>query len=76
MASSIEITPQRMRDVANYHIGTDLLGRLAEAIEYQELQRATLDSAAALVDTLRAEITGLRERLATLEEGRQWQSEK
>lgn len=42
-------------------MGTDIIGRLEEALEWQAVQKKALDEAAATIETLRAEITALKE---------------
>ena len=55
------VTPEKLREIASDHIGTDLLGRLEEALEWQAVQKKALDEAAATIETLLAEITALKE---------------
>ena len=55
------ITPEKLREVASLHMGTDLIGRMQEALEWQAVQKKALDEAAATIETLRAEITALKE---------------
>ncbi len=42
-------------------MGTDLVGRLGEALEWQAAQKKALDEAAATIETLQAEITAIKE---------------
>ncbi len=55
------ITPERLREIASFHMGTDLVGRLGEALEWQAAQKKALDEAAATIETLQAEITAIKE---------------
>lgn len=55
------VTPEKLREIASYHMGTDLIGRLSEALEWQAIQKKALDEAAATIETLQAEITAIKE---------------
>lgn len=55
------ITPEKLREVASLHMGTDLIGRMQEALEWQATQKKALDEAADTIDTLLAEISALKE---------------
>jgi hypothetical protein len=46
----------RLRDVAEYHLGNDLIGRMQEAAYFQQMQRAALTEAADEIDRLRQEL--------------------
>lgn len=46
----------RLRDIAEYHFGTDICSRLEKASEYQSIQREALMSAADEIDRLRQEL--------------------
>ena len=53
-----------LRLVASYHMGTDLLDRLAHAERVQRQQRDALTQAADLIDSLRARVNKLEHALA------------
>jgi hypothetical protein len=53
-----------LRLVASYHMGTDLLDRLAHAERVQRQQREALTQAADAIDSLRARVTKLEHALA------------
>ena len=46
----------RLRDIAEYHFGTDICSRLEKASEWQSIQREALMSAADEIDRLRREL--------------------
>ena len=46
----------RLRDVAEYHLGNDLIDRMRNAAYWQELQRVALADAADEIDRLRQEL--------------------
>ena len=46
----------RLRDVAEYHLGNDLIDRMRNAAYWQELQRVALADAADEIDRLRREL--------------------
>lgn len=55
------MTPEKLREIASFHMGTDIIGRLEEALEWQAVQKKALDEAAATIETLRAEIAAMKE---------------
>jgi len=46
----------RLRDVAEYSFGSDLISRMQEAAYFQQMQRAALTEAADEIDRLRQEL--------------------
>lgn len=46
----------RLRDVAEYHLGNDIIGRMQEAAYFQQMQRQALTEAADEIDRLRQEL--------------------
>ena len=54
----------RLRDVAEYHLGNDLIGRMQEAAYFQQIQRAALTEAASALAEASNEIERLRQELA------------
>ena len=46
----------RQRDVAEYHLGNDIIGRMQEAAYFQQMQRQALTEAADEIDRLRQEL--------------------
>ena len=46
----------RLRDVAEYHLGNDIIGRMQEAAYFQQMQRQALNEAADEIDRLRQEL--------------------
>lgn len=46
----------RLRDVAEYSFGSDLISRMQEAAYWQQLQRVALADAADEIDRLRKEL--------------------
>ena len=46
----------RLRDIAEYHLGNDLIDRMRNAAYWQELQRVALADAADEIDRLRKEL--------------------
>ena len=46
----------RMRDIAEYHLGNDLIDRMRNAAYWQQLQRVALADAADEIDRLRKEL--------------------
>ena len=46
----------RLRDVAEYHFGTDICSRLEKAAAFQSMQREALLQAADEIDRLRQEL--------------------
>ena len=46
----------RLRDVAEYSFGSDLISRMQEAAYFQQMQRAALTDAADEIDRLRQEL--------------------
>lgn len=55
------ISPEKLREIGSFHIGTDIQSRLATALEWQAAQKKALDEAAATIETLQAEITAMKE---------------
>ena len=53
----------RLRDVAEYHLGNDLIGRMQEAAYFQQMQRAALTEAAAALAEAADEIDRLRQEV-------------
>jgi hypothetical protein len=49
------ITPEKLRELATYSIGTDLQGRIDLAAKFQEEQRQALLEAAAIIENMRPE---------------------
>ena len=54
----------RLRDVAEYHLGNDLIGRMQEAAYFQQIQRQALTEAAQALTEAADEIDRLRQELA------------
>ena len=46
----------RLRDIAEYHLGNDIIGRMQEAAYFQQMQRQALTEAADEIDRLRQEL--------------------
>jgi hypothetical protein len=46
----------RLRDIAEYSFGSDLISRMQEAAYFQQMQRAALTEAADEIDRLRQEL--------------------
>lgn len=46
----------RLRDIAEYHLGNDLIDRMRNAAYWQQLQRVALADAADEIDRLRQEL--------------------
>ena len=46
----------RLRDIAEYHLGNDLIDRMRNAAYWQQLQRVALADAADEIDRLRKEL--------------------
>jgi len=46
----------RLRDVAEYSFGSDLISRMQEAAYFQQMQRVALTDAADEIDRLRQEL--------------------
>ena len=55
------ISPEKLREIGSYHMGTDIQGRLATALEWQDIQKKALDEAATTIETLQAEIKAMKE---------------
>ena len=53
----------RLRDVAEYHLGYDLIRRMQEAAYFQQIQRAALTEAASALAEASNEIDRLRQEL-------------
>ncbi len=54
----------RLRDVAEYSFGSDLISRMQEAAYFQQMQRAALTEAASALAEASDEIDRLRQELA------------
>ncbi len=54
----------RLRDVAEYSFGSDLISRMQEAAYFQQMQRAALTEAASALAEASDEIERLRQELA------------
>jgi hypothetical protein len=54
----------RLRDVAEYSFGSDLISRMQEAAYFQQMQRAALTEAASALAEASDEIKRLRQELA------------
>ena len=55
----------RLRDVAEYHLGNDIIGRMQEAAYFQQIQRQALTEAAQALTQAADEIDRLRQELAS-----------
>jgi polyhydroxyalkanoate synthesis regulator phasin len=56
------VNTEKLREIASYHAGTDLLGRMSQMLEWQAVQKKALDEAADEIDNLRVEIARLKEK--------------
>lgn len=54
------ITPRDLRTLAGYHLGTDLMVRIADAQQFQAQQRQALEWAASRIEELEAKVAALQ----------------
>lgn len=54
------MTPRDLRTLAGYHLGTDLMVRIADAQQFQAQQRQALEWAASRIEELEAKVAALQ----------------